>query len=103
MVALAHAPHQTADAALPVVRPSVQATPHKRQPTEGTQGIRALGVLYSGGAGGRRYEDMMNSAEGQSATKVYISVGKAMREYGSKACLCCVFVVCYMPVTFYHR
>jgi hypothetical protein len=94
MVALAHAPHQTADAALPVVRPSVQATPHKRQPT---------GVLYSGGAGGRRYEDMMNSAEGQSATKVYISVGKAMREYGSKACLCCVFVVCYMPVTFYHR
>jgi hypothetical protein len=38
---------------------------------------------------------MMNSADGQSATKVYISVGKAMREYGSKA----AYVVLALCVT----
>ena len=30
------------------------------------------------------YEEIMNSSEGQNATKIYISVGKAMREYENK-------------------
>ena len=30
------------------------------------------------------YEEIMNSTEGQNATKIYISVGKAMREYENK-------------------